>query len=386
MRTRLAAIAAVIPLMLSACTSDTSSPAPEPSGPSTTGGPTSTSSPTPVTTLADGTTLPEGCSGGVKDSQTVAFFAEGRTWSLNPATGVVACLFETPEPGPFAWGPLGDRAVLGEAAILGVGGVVPPASLKTVPTSLDWGHPIGIAIVYANEGTGVPLKYFLEDDRTAKLSELPEAEYRQVIYHPSGMGLAFILEDEEGPSIWLSTNEGADPQRLVFSASGTVFTSIAFTPDGRSLIYTADHGDYAAIHTMDLTDRSTFSTDWREEDQEASGLRISPDGEGMAFTSGVACEEHQARYVTGIDTALTLVDDGRPSEALGWLDPETILVGVGGCGEPLDLYARDIHLDDSEAVLLVSGVMSGASRAKAPPGPDFVPAPPEEPEFPDGVG
>jgi hypothetical protein len=384
MRNRLATAAASIGLLVASTCTSSSAPTASTAEPTSTA--TDTASPEPVTTLAGGQPLPEGCPDGVKDSQTIAFHAEGRVWSVNPETGVVACMFEISDPGPFRWGPLGDRAVLGEARVLGVNDVVPATTLKGEPSAMDWGHPVGISIVYAGDEVTVPFKYYLEEDRTAKLTQLPRAEYRQVIYHPSGLGLAFILEDEDGTSIWLSTNEGKDPRRLVFSQSGAVFTSIAFSPDGRYLSWTADHGQFAAIHTMDLTDRTTFTDDWREEGLEAAGLAISPTGDGLAMTTGGDCGSHQARVVTGENDSLTFDSGSSASQVLGWLDPSTLLVGVGGCGEQLDLYTWSVGDDDPEATLVVSGVTAGASRAKAPPGPDFVPAPPEAQEPDEGVG
>jgi hypothetical protein len=388
MRNRLATAAASIGLLVASACTTSSAPTASTAEPTSSGTDTetATASPEPVTTLAGGQPLPEGCPGGIKDSQTVAFHAEGRVWSLNPETGVVACLIEISDPGPFRWGPLGDRVVLGDAQVLGVNDVVPATTLKAEPAAMDWGHPVGIAIVYAGESEGVPFKHYLEESRTAKLSDLPRAGYRQLIYHPSGLALAFILDDKDGTSIWISTNEGADPHRLVFSRSGAVFTSIAFSPDGRYLSWTADHGQFAAIHTMDLTDRTTFTDDWREEGLQAAGLAISPTGDGLAMTTGGDCASHEARVVTGENDSLTFDSEGRPSEVRGWLDPSTLLVGVGGCGEQLDLYTWTVGDEDPEATLVVSGVTAGASRAKAPPGPDFVPAPPEAQEPDEGVG
>jgi hypothetical protein len=87
---------------LAACTSS-------PGGP---GSPTGT--PAVRALLASGKPLPSGCSDRHSEpTQTVAFVAEGRAWVLDPSSGALTCLFEVTDPGPFAWGPLGDRVLLG---------------------------------------------------------------------------------------------------------------------------------------------------------------------------------------------------------------------------------------------------------------------------------
>ena len=51
----------------------------------------------------------------------MAFVADGRAWALDPDTGDLACLFDVEDAGPFAWGPQGDRVLLGGFEVRGVG-------------------------------------------------------------------------------------------------------------------------------------------------------------------------------------------------------------------------------------------------------------------------
>jgi hypothetical protein len=376
---------ALVPAFLAAaCTTPAPTTEPVPSTASSPTATTSTASPEPTTTLADGTPLPEGCSGRVRRSQTVAFVAGERAWSLDPATGQLACLFALDDPGPFAWGPQGDRVLL---AGLGVQGVDPDA--PTLPpidaeaAAFDWGHPIGLAIVFAGE-QGKPEKRFVDDGSVERLRSLPVGAYEQVAYHPSGLALGFVLTDGEGESIWISTNEGEEPERLVFSRGSTTFTSIAFSPDGQRLWWTAEHAPgYPVVHWMDLADRSGFTDTWRgPEGTVADDLRLSPDGRLLSVNTGPNCDDRQALIVAGTTASPALPDEDRPTEAIGWLDRSTVLVAAGGCGDTVDLFAANVF--DQDAAALVFGVELGATRTMVRDVPTEVPVPPDETEAPPG--
>ena len=369
-------------LLIGACTQ--SPPGDETPSPS--GGTTESPSVVPATgpRLPDGTPLPEGCTGGAGPSETVAFVADGRAWALNPADGELACLFPVDDAGPFAWGPQGDRVLLSGFEIRGVGGDAPdlPAIDASV-SAFDWGHPLGLAVVFA-DADGIPRKRYVDDDRLIRLVSLPPGNYVQVAYHPSGLALAFVVETPEGQEIWLSTNEGKDPQRLVFSPE-TKFTSLAFSPNGRILWWTAQHeGGIPELHFMKLATRTGFGTSWRgAEGTVASALRLAPDGPLQAVTEGEACEDHRALVVSGGASRIAMPDETRPTQALGWLDRTTLLVAAGGCGEPVDLYSVD-GLGGSPPAALVLDVEIAAPRTQLTNPPKKGPAPSAEEEPPPG--
>jgi hypothetical protein len=174
----------------------------------------------------------------------------------------------------------------------------------------------------------------------------------------------------------------------VFSEIGTEFTSIAFTPNGKTLWWTAEHEEgYPELHWMHLNDRSGFGTGWRgEQGTLADGLRLAPEGPLKAVTEGSACGERRALIVRKGSTTVAMPGEDLPTESLGWLDRATLLVAVGGCGVPLDLYAVD-GLDQDPPTLLVSGVELGATRTKITNAPNEVPEPPAEEGPPlSGVG
>jgi hypothetical protein len=336
--------------------------------------------------LADGSALPAGCTGGAGPQHTVAFVADGRAWALDPTDGDVACLFPIEgNPAPFAWGPQGDRVLLGGFVIRGVAADAPDfPSVGVHLGPFDWGHPMGLAVVFADQ-KGDPRKRYMDDGRVERLTSLPEGRYLEVAYHPSGLALAFVVEGDEGQEIWLSTNEGADPQRLVFSEAGTTFPSIAFTPNGKQLWWTAAHaGGLAELHWMDLADRSGFGTSWNQPtDGVAENLKIAPRGRLKSLDLGSGCEDRQALVVAGNTGTPALPDEERPTTALGWLDPTTLLVAAGGCGEPEDLYAVD-GTGDQDPALLVLGVELAAPRTVVANPPRDVPAPPSEELPPQG--
>lgn len=383
------ALAAAL-LMLAACTSnqepmvDDVSPAPQV-------GASSTISPQPSATLASGEALPAGCDRRAPAAaQTVAFVADGRAWALDPDRERLTCLFKVDRPGPFAWGPQGDRVLLGGLEVRGVTDEAPALpGVDAQPSAFDWGHPIGLAVVFAQPEDRRPEKRFLDDGHIERLPQLPGGTYLDVAYHPSGLALAFVIDRGGEQSIWLSTNEGADPVRLVFSKGGTRFTSIAFTPDGDRLVWTAQHAaDYPQIHSMDLADRTGFADGWRGEiGQRASNLHVAPSGRLMAIDEGSGCEDREAMFVLSPRVVRpALPDASGPTTVVGWLDRSTLLVGVGGCDEPLDLTAVDAA---GRTTPLVLGAQVAGARTVTTSAPDSVPAPPaqvEEEPPPGGVG
>jgi hypothetical protein len=348
-----------------------------------------TGTPSPATTLADGSALPLGCDGSARSSETVAFVAGDRAWALDPATQRLDCLFPTTDPAPFAWGPQGDRVLLGGFRVLGLEGDAPDLpAIDAQPASFDWGHPIGLAVVYAG-ATGQPEKRFMNDGSIERLGQLPNGHYLQIAYHPSGLALGFVVEREGKQSIWISSNEGQDPQRLVFAEGGTKFPSIAFSPDGQRLWWVAEHAQgFPELHSMDLGDRSGFTDAWEGRDGTyAAGLQLAPAGALKSVTEGTACAQHRALVIDGGHATPALPLESRPTTSLGWLDPSTLLVAAGGCGAPTDLFSVNAHLG-GDAVALVSGVDLASPRTILEDAPTTVPAPgsAEPTPPPGGVG
>ncbi|TMK12719.1 MAG: hypothetical protein E6G63_11015 [Actinobacteria bacterium] len=359
-----------------ACTQG--SPGAPPPAPPVTSSSTGTSSGTPspaAAVLADGTPLPSGCPGPPLPSQTVAFVSSGRAWALDPATDTLSCLFPVRDPGPFAWGPQGDRVLLGGFRVHGLNAEAPELpGIAAEPATFDWGHPIGLAVVFAG-AAGEPEKRFMDDGRVERLTALPKGSYLQVAYHPSGLALAFVVDRGGAQAIWFSTNEGTDATRLVFGQGGTRFTSIAFSPDGQRLWWVAEHaGGYPVLHWMDLGHRSSFTDVWRGSPGTfAQDLRFAPAGSLKSVNAGTVCDDHQALIIEGGAATPAMPFENRPTQALGWLDRTHLLVEAGGCASPTELYSVDAG--GGQPVALVTGAELASPRTVLRNAPDTVPAP-----------
>jgi len=315
----------------------------------------------------------------------VAFVADGNAWLLDPESGDASCLFPTPAPGPFTWNPRGDRTLLEGLAIRSIDGrQLRDATSSTSPRS-SWGHPIGKAVVYISpDGTSL-LKVYPGTQRRDDITPVPDVHYLNVIYHPSGLALAFVVDTGDGQEIWLSSNVGEDPVKLVFAVGGTTFGALGFTSDGRTLLYAAVHGDDAPVlHALDLTDPTINQGLWHgDAGDRISGIFTQPKqyGDLIAFTVGATCGDSTAMLFRHGEPARPLAD--APSRVVGWLDARTVLVASGGCEGPSNLTAVDVVQDAT--IPLVDGVDIAAART---PLLGFVPPLPQhiEEEVGSGVG
>jgi len=247
---------------------------------------------------------------------------------------------------------------------------------------------MGTAVVFVS-GDGTELdKRYLDQKPIDDISPLHGVSYLSVTYHPSGLALAFVAERNGRQSIWLSSNLGEDPKRLVFSTEGTEFGALEFSPDGGTLVYAAQHADgHPEVLALDLANRSFIRWLWRGEPGQHVISVFQPPGRTGRFlglTLGTSCDDSTAT-VRGPDRTLIpiLPDASGPTRVLGWLDRTHVLVVAGGCGEALDLTAFDVRSEAS--VPLVTGVTAAASRAPAPPAPTSLPQEVET-EVGSGVG
>jgi hypothetical protein len=341
-------------------------------------------------TLADGSALPARCTGKPVPSETVGFVADRRAWVLDPASGDLACLFPIRQPGAFTFGPQGDRVLLGGLAVAKVEIGAPTwPPIGPTPAVFDWGHPLGLAVVYASP-SGAPEKRFMDTGNVEKLTDLPKGTYQSIAYHPSGLALGMIIDQGQRQGIWLSSNEGKNAVRLVFSRPDTTFSSVAFSPDGTQIWWIAQHaGALSEIHWMDLADRSTFQTVLsRGLSPTAHSLQLAPSGPLMSATQGSSCEQEQAMVVDSQGGHAAITAAGAPTHALGWLDAKTLLVATGGCGQPESLSSVVWSHGTGTATALVDGVDVGAPRTVLKNAPTEVPSPPNQapPAPPGGVG
>jgi hypothetical protein len=367
-------VAAVAAIVTSACSSDSPAPGSSPTSQS----PPATASPTqPVAHLASGAALPSICSPEQpQGSDTATFVSAGHAWAISADGTDLACLFDVQDPGLFVWGPLGDRALVGGFEVKGLPGALtlPPSDVQS--GSISWGRPTGKSIVVVSaDGTRLE-KVHLDGDPLEDITPLSSARFLNVTYHPSGLALAFAVDRGGGQSIWISSNTGEKPRRLVFSTTGTEFGALGFRTDGEALYYAAVHADgRSVLHELSLVDSSSIGDLWTAPSGEQI-LDIAPGlAEGsVAWTIGSACDVSVAMIPgPGGDGASALPGESRPTRALGWLDTKRVLVATGGCSGPLDIAAVDAST--GAVVPLVVGADAAAVRTPAPTPPPPLPVP-----------
>jgi hypothetical protein len=317
--------------------------------------------------LASGVALPACTPGEPKATDTVTFVASGHAWALSPSGDHLTCLFEVTDSGPFEWGPLGDRALLGGLEVKGVAGGPSRPATKQASATITWSRPTGKSIVYAPAGSSSLAKVLVDGTRPQDVTPLSSSTYLSVTYHPSGEAFAFAVERGGGESIWMSSNTGKRPNQLVFSKEGTRFGALGFDLDGRHLLYAALHADdHPELHSIDVTDTKQAPVLW-EGPVGWSVMDIQPGlvTGTVAWTTGpTSCADHVAMARTADGTVRALGGTGSPTRAVGWLGPTRLLVATGKCGEPLDLSV--LNVSDGSVTPLVSGVSAAAVRTPVP--------------------
>jgi hypothetical protein len=318
--------------------------------------------------LPSGKALPALCKvRKARPAATVAFVANGRAWALEPRGGRLSCLFSVRSPGPFAWGPRGDRALLARLEVKGFGHAPHRAPGRVDPTAWSWGRPIGKSIVFVGRGGHALLKAHPAGGGFIDVTPIKGVTYERVVYHPSGLAFAFVLKRGRHESVWMSSNVGKTPHKLVHGRLHTGFDAIAFGQHGAVLYFAAQHVDHRVdVHELPLVAGNVSApVVWRGGPEERVTDIFPGHGSDLALTVGRSCESQRAvlrtnRRRSGAD----LLPDHRRSRALGWLDDRHVLVASGGCGEKLDLYS--VRTASLEARLLVRGVDAASVRRPEP--------------------
>jgi hypothetical protein len=317
--------------------------------------------------------LPSGCDQQAPgpDAAPVAFVGDGRAWAVGPQGGTPVCLFEVTSPGPFQWGPRGDRVVLAGLEVKGVGSSVSRPGGTLDPAVVAWGRPVGKAIVFIPPGRD-RLDKAEVGGQVVPVRPVEDLTYTEVVYHPSGRAIAYVTRDGGGRwGLWMATNTGQSATRL--QTSGQQVGPIAFSFSGRNLYHAVGlAGAGWKVHSYNLLDRRATGVLW-----QGSGpvqRLVAPKEPGrtprLALDVGAGCGDRRAllsRLDGGPGTPL-LPDADTPSTAIGWLDASHVLVGAGGCGQPMTLWVTDIN--GGAPVRVADGAEQAAVRH-----PDLTPTP-----------
>lgn len=305
--------------------------------------------------------LPAGCDAGVPAATAaIAFVAQGRAWAVSPEGKGLTCLFDVADAGPFAWGPRADRVLLGGLEVRGVGSSASRPSGSIEPALVSWGRPKGLAVAFVDPKGRKLEKALVGSTTIQNVTPFANATYQEVLYHPSGLALVFVLTDSDGSSIWMSSNSGTDPKRLVWSRDGTVFGPLAFRMDGFNLYYAARlTNGTRMISVADLGQSRVINGQWVGK-EDILRLLPGPGGETMALDAGTGCDDRKA-IVSELDgtAGQPLIPTATaPTSAIGWLDEATLLVSEGGCAGPMKLWR--VELGNGGTTRLV---FDGATRA-----------------------
>lgn len=295
----------------------------------------------------------------------ISFVAQGRAWALTADAAHLFCLFEVRDPGPFLWGPRGDRVLLGGLEVRGVGSLASRTPLsQAVPDSVAWAEPAGDGLVWIPQG-GLNLEEaLLGATEMRELTSLQGVTYRQVAVHPSGRALAFTIQRGTAFELWESGADGAAPRQLPVPAGGASLGVLAFSPDGKTLWYGSRQPNGAGhLEAWSLAAHRPQAPPWRGRGKV---LAIVPGERGnsrgaLAIDAGGGCQDSEALAVPPSGgSAVALLPGKRPSRVVGWLDDANVLVLEGGCDAPGTLWLA--RFGGAPPLLLARGVDRAALR------------------------
>jgi hypothetical protein len=321
--------------------------------------------------------LLDGCDGAAPAAgAVVAFVAGGRSWAVSPDDpATLHCLFATPDAGLFSFGPLGDRVALPGLEVRGVGSSASRPKADLHPVYYSWSRPTGTTVVFTDGARHRLARADLGRAATSDITPLPDVTYGDVAYHPSGLAIGFAVTTPAGAELWMSTNQGQNPDRLVSAPAGTTFGHLVFAHDGTDLYYSVDRQDGShALARYHLPSGDVTPALWTggapvDDIVELGGVP------GVALTVGAGCAAHRALFSL-LDGSpglpLSAGVDG-PTSIVGRLDPDRFLVAVGGCGRPSDLYVVHATAGGPPPVLLARAVDAATLRQPEPTPPPPLP-------------
>jgi hypothetical protein len=349
-------------LLLSGCTSDGS-----------------TQQPAPLIS-----SLPGNCDslGRAPVSAEITFLVDDRLYAAPPDGSSARCLAELEQGSGLTWGGEADRVALDTAT----GGLILTNDQRELlqpdesqPVFEGLSRPVGTSLVYISADGKRLLKLPVDGGRPDDISFLKRHD--EVAYHPSGTSVIVVGEERAGNyGIFFATNEGKDPRLLAIGEDAKRIYSLAFSHDGRTLYYAAEHPDRYDLHALALTSGERAGspeavTEGRLKTLHSSQAPIDnvvvsefEKDPPVAYTEG-SCETGIQTFVWKGEGVARVGDDTNKTftTPVGWL-PDGGLLAMsrsGGCDRPGTLKVWEGGYSDS----LVDQVTQAAVRAPFPPPP-----------------
>ncbi|MGH9201534.1 MAG: hypothetical protein ACRD2A_09880 [Vicinamibacterales bacterium] len=284
----------------------------------------------------------------------------------------LACAFALGDAGAFEWGPKADRVLTSRLEVRNPEGAILQRTIDARPVATSWGHPTGKSIAFIDATARQNLKKVTLGGRVTDITPLKGVTYKAVEYHPSGLGIAVAVEGTDVNAVWLSSNTGTQPKRLVGTTKGTTFSALAFEADGQTLLYAATISDGTSrLGRYFLTEGTADEGLWAGA-QPILRIARGARGPGIAFDTGTDCSDRRAFY-SKLDTGKgepLLPRASTPTSVLGRIGEASFLIAAGPCNGPFDLWVATLG---SKPVLLVKHVDGGAVRIPEPGPPPAMP-------------
>jgi hypothetical protein len=269
--------------------------------------------------------------------------------------------------GPMLWGPLGDRLLVDPSTVVVAPEVRSNSGYAQVNPDVKFSMPTGKRLLGATLAGELTKREVGTGTRLA-ISFL--AKHEESLYHPAGTAVISVGTDAQGTyGVWIADNLGRNVQLLVVGEDAKRIHSLAFSADGGTLYFVAEHGGAAThLHRFDMG-RGELATVTEGSTPIDVSVASAVDGH-LAWRQG-GCGD--ARTETWFDGSAGPSNYPGMSP-VGWLPAARLVLfkAVAGCDGPGDLYVTG---SDGGANLLARSVIAPAVRvlrATASPLPDRI--------------
>ena len=208
---------------------------------------------------------------------------------------------------------------------------VPPVSAPTRHVAKRWLPRIALSLIVLTLA-GLALLFLLpkhqpdsigESFRRTAVARLGGKEFQPAI-SADGSHVAFVLDKQDGrpTRIWIKSAEQDRP--VVIGQAGWVYSSPAWSPDGKSLAYLRfrqDAGELAVATAEGTRERAVTKVFKTRYGLPNHHLDWSPDGRRLAVDDTTSAEQPFSIFLVSIATGERIRVTTPPDDALGDVDP-----------------------------------------------------------------